>query len=476
MSDEQRTPKRSAKKPVPQRITQLFADLETAAVEPQVTAPTAMPLQAEAAPLKAEPAPKLPASKRRVVERKTAEPPLPEIQAGWQAAGEPVAGKPAVGAPATAEPTTIGLPPTIALPPEAVLQPPVLPPMGALAVKAGDLEDHILPATQPLTPMAEESLRKGRPVVKSAQVDQPAMLAYALPHGRYPRAGLERGPTRTQEDEETKPQTAQSLILEILDEDPLRTWSDDELQLVEQVTDQLSLALENARLFQSTQTALSETETLYQASAELNAARTYEDILQTLRKYTILGQADASLSLSLFNRPLGVNGGEGSANSGARGGATGEAVEETAGSGETAEWITEVASWGAQSTGQLGQRQALQRVPVARLLSPTEPVLVEDLLNDPRIDGDFRAGTSAKSLFLAPLTVGGLWIGFIQSAFRLPTRIVEQEVRRLMVLAGQAAIAIQNLRLLEESQRRASCKPRPKSPGIPRAPWRWTPC
>jgi len=48
--------------------------------------------------------------------------------------------------------------------------------------------------------------------------------------------------------------------LRVVDETEPRTWAMEEQMLVKQVTDQLSLALENARLFQETQRALSETE------------------------------------------------------------------------------------------------------------------------------------------------------------------------------------------------------------------------
>ena len=41
--------------------------------------------------------------------------------------------------------------------------------------------------------------------------------------------------------------------LQVMDEDEQRKWSDDDQLLVKQVADQLSLALENARLFQETQ-------------------------------------------------------------------------------------------------------------------------------------------------------------------------------------------------------------------------------
>ena len=49
-------------------------------------------------------------------------------------------------------------------------------------------------------------------------------------------------------------------ILRTIDSDPERVWEPDEIQLVEEVQNQLELALENANLFQQTQRALAETD------------------------------------------------------------------------------------------------------------------------------------------------------------------------------------------------------------------------
>lgn len=49
-------------------------------------------------------------------------------------------------------------------------------------------------------------------------------------------------------------------LLKIVDNNPNRVWKEDELRLVEQVHNQLELALENANLFQQTQLALAETD------------------------------------------------------------------------------------------------------------------------------------------------------------------------------------------------------------------------
>src|SRR5512141_946296 len=59
--------------------------------------------------------------------------------------------------------------------------------------------------------------------------------------------------------------------LQVLDESEQRTWSQDEQLLVKQVADQLSLALENARLFQETQTRAEELAILNQLAQSLSS-------------------------------------------------------------------------------------------------------------------------------------------------------------------------------------------------------------
>ena len=81
-------------------------------------------------------------------------------------------------------------------------------------------------------------------------------------------------------------------LLDIIDSDPDREWSEDELLLVEQVADQLSLALENAKLFNQTQDALSETDEqarrlrlLNEMSALLSKVTSLQEILDVTSRY-----------------------------------------------------------------------------------------------------------------------------------------------------------------------------------------------
>ncbi len=127
------------------------------------------------------------------------------------------------------------------------------------------------PVSMPYTSAGQSSIQERQTFAYAASPDAPAALAV---------------PVDLQE---------QSLgLLEIIDDSPNRSWSQDDQRLVEQVADQLSLALENARLFQETQTAMAALEVreryqkgIAQTVATL-AERGTESLSETMR---ILGEA-----------------------------------------------------------------------------------------------------------------------------------------------------------------------------------------
>jgi signal transduction histidine kinase/response regulator RpfG family c-di-GMP phosphodiesterase/putative methionine-R-sulfoxide reductase with GAF domain len=59
-------------------------------------------------------------------------------------------------------------------------------------------------------------------------------------------------------------------------------WTDDEIALLQEVADQMALAVENVRLFEQTQVALAETEALYRASHHITASADLASLYQIL--------------------------------------------------------------------------------------------------------------------------------------------------------------------------------------------------
>jgi len=221
------------------------------------------------------------------------------------------------------------------------------------------------------------------------------------------------------------------------------------IALTEAIGQQVGVAVDNARLFQSTQIALGETEALYQASSELNAVQSYEDILGSLRRFTILGKSDKLLSIALFNHPWFVR-------EGAR--QTGRLPSTT--EMQKPEWVNPIAQWSSLASDVHLERYEFDQFPAMELLSPTKLTIIEDVAKDTLLDEAarqlFAKIFEARSVIFSPLFMGSTWIGIVFAAFSIPLKLDETQIRRLAALSGQAAIAIQNLRLLEESRRRAN--------------------
>jgi signal transduction histidine kinase/DNA-binding response OmpR family regulator/PAS domain-containing protein len=76
--------------------------------------------------------------------------------------------------------------------------------------------------------------------------------------------------------------------LQIYDETIGRKWSEDDQALVQQVTDQLSLALENARLFQESQRRAQEMSALAEVGREISATLELKLVLEKIAEYAII--------------------------------------------------------------------------------------------------------------------------------------------------------------------------------------------
>jgi PAS domain S-box-containing protein len=87
--------------------------------------------------------------------------------------------------------------------------------------------------------------------------------------------------------------------LKIFGDSDQRKWTDDDQLLVRQVTDQLSLALENARLFQETQRRAQEMTALAEVGREISATLELEAVLERIAEYakSLLGAETSAVYL-----------------------------------------------------------------------------------------------------------------------------------------------------------------------------------
>src|SRR5687768_5328497 len=89
--------------------------------------------------------------------------------------------------------------------------------------------------------------------------------------------------------------------LQVMDETALRVWSQEEQLLVKQVADQLSLALENARLFQETQSRAEELSVLNEMGRELSTKLEVSTIAEVIYRYTSRLMDTRNFFLSLYD-------------------------------------------------------------------------------------------------------------------------------------------------------------------------------
>lgn len=211
---------------------------------------------------------------------------------------------------------------------------------------------------------------------------------------------------------------------------PGRVFSDAEVTLAETMAGQISTAVENSRLFEQTQAALAETETLYRASTDLNRARRLDEILTNLRMHSSLETAEALL-IYYFNQPW---------------------VE-----GRPPQTVEMVAADG-NARGLMGTRAPVEAW-MQTLLHPDRLTYVQEVETDTRLSDDARWAYQhthqAKSLLFVPLVVSGEWVGYLNATSAKPLAMGDEDERRLMTLAQQAAVLVENFRNASLLERRA---------------------
>lgn len=214
-----------------------------------------------------------------------------------------------------------------------------------------------------------------------------------------------------------------------------REWTAQEVAALQTAAAALSSTLARDRLFRQVEANLAETETLYQASAALTRANTYEDVLEVVRLRTALGQKSPhNVSLHLFDTPWTED--------------------------HVSQWSLVAARWLADPREKFASRYPVAIFPSAvNLLRMDGATQVENVATDPRLDEVLRQfyieQMRARSVLIVPLVVGGLRIGYFFAVYAEITTFTEAELRQLMALSGQAAVAIQNIIQLEATTARA---------------------
>ena len=229
-------------------------------------------------------------------------------------------------------------------------------------------------------------------------------------------------------------------LLEVIEDTQKRYWSENDRRLVEQVADQLSLALENARLFEQTQAALEESEArarelvlLNEMSRAFSSNLNVNAVIEKIHEYTSRLMDTNNFYVALYNEehelinfPLVYS--------------DGQRIGE-----EHPDW----AAWASDQpvSGLTGH-----------VIRTREPLLIkEDVITQLEAQGiDYiEVGSGGVRSWLGvPMMIANRVIGVVSVQSETAAGLFNDHHRDLLTSIGsQAAIAIENARLLRETQR-----------------------
>ncbi len=208
-----------------------------------------------------------------------------------------------------------------------------------------------------------------------------------------------------------------------------RTFDVEDVRLAGLFAAQATSALETTRLLEDTRAALAETETLYNASRRLAAAGDLQEIVAAVVE---------GIPVPAANRAVFWE------------------IERDA-AGQPVAFVS-VANW-YSGTGTpplpLGVRFSLEQFPATKLVLSPEPVFMDDLEVDERMDPITRMvfrQQNARAIAVLPLRVGERQIGSLMLVAEEPHHFSARETRPYISLSQQMAVALENRRLLQQVQ------------------------
>jgi PAS domain S-box-containing protein len=212
--------------------------------------------------------------------------------------------------------------------------------------------------------------------------------------------------------------------LRLIDETGNRAWTTDEQLLIKQVTDQLSLALENARLFQETQRRAQELSVVNQVVASVSASLDLKSTLQAITDNLVNLLSAQNVGVALMNN-------------------------------EKTHLIVTAESFSTfETSDSIGLEIPIQGNPsTEEVIRTRKPLFIKDidsgLLPTPVRNILKQRGT--KNLLIIPLLGGEETIGTIGLAFHDENRVLTQdEFRILETIISQVTTAIQKNSLFQQ--------------------------
>jgi PAS domain S-box-containing protein len=215
-------------------------------------------------------------------------------------------------------------------------------------------------------------------------------------------------------------------------EDPQNPLSSEDQGLLQQISEQIALALESARLFDQTQSALAQTERLSDASLRFARAADLQELLVVVNE---------TLGIPVVNRVLmGVF---------------------NYGSNNELESMDIVANWWSGSGHQpseIGRHYTMASLNVLPLLMSSTTVFFNDTFHDERINAatlETFARQNIHSMAALPLYLGARQVGVLFLESEEPHNFTQDEIRLFSAMAPQIATVLENRRQFERAQQQA---------------------
>jgi GAF domain-containing protein len=211
--------------------------------------------------------------------------------------------------------------------------------------------------------------------------------------------------------------------------DPDHPLVPEDQEFLDEVAAQVAEALERARLLEQLELSLAATETLYQVSSRISEARNLQEVMAAVMKVSSISAIKRAVLFAL--------------------------EQDSAGEVET---MTVVANWysgeGTEPTA-IGTRLSKAMFTGLNLFLTSEPLFIGDVQHDDRIEPAVRPMLqqgNIRAMAVVPLWMGSRHVGSLTLEAEEIYEFSDQDIRLIRSLADQAAVAIDNQRLLEESQ------------------------
>ncbi len=214
-------------------------------------------------------------------------------------------------------------------------------------------------------------------------------------------------------------------VLDLQEADAPRQWTDDEVALVRAISDQVALALENARLLEAEQQQRQAAEALREAAIVLSSTLEFDQLMQT-----ILDQIARVIPSDARNLML----------------VEGDQVQVVNSMGYE--------RFGAQELLHDLRLPIDQMVTIRQMKETGRPVVISDTVGYPGWSVLPELGW-LRSYVGAPIIARGELVGLLNVDSATAGFFQEEHADQLAAFAAQASIAIENTQLVEETSRRA---------------------